>query len=59
MKQTKQIPDKAIIIKTQGQDFKIYGSNIEVLSQVTCIWNIKALSLTIQNILPMLKVFEK
>jgi hypothetical protein len=27
-----QIPEVAIIAKTQGQDFKIYGSNIKVLS---------------------------
>ena len=44
---TRQIPEVAIIVKTQGQDFKIYDSNIKVLSQVTCICNIKALSLTI------------
>jgi hypothetical protein len=24
---TRQIPEVAIIVKTQGQDFKIYGSN--------------------------------
>jgi hypothetical protein len=34
---TRQIPEVAIIVKTQGQDFKIYGSNVKVLSQVTCI----------------------
>jgi hypothetical protein len=51
---TRQIPEVAIIVKTQGQDFKIYGSNIKVLSQGTCIWNTKALSLTIQNIWPKL-----
>jgi hypothetical protein len=33
----RQIPEVAIIVKIQGQDFKIYGSNIKVLSQVTCI----------------------
>jgi hypothetical protein len=57
----RQIPEVAIIIKTQGQDFKIYGSNTKVLSQVICIWNIKALSLTmltIQNIWPMLKFLK-
>jgi hypothetical protein len=27
----------AIIVKTQGEDVKIYGSNIKVLSQITCI----------------------
>jgi hypothetical protein len=26
----RQIPEVAIIVKTQGQDFKIYGSNIKV-----------------------------
>jgi hypothetical protein len=59
---TRQIPEVAIIIKTQGQDFKIYGSNIKVLSQVTCIWNTKALhnvSLTIQKIWPMFKKWVK
>jgi hypothetical protein len=40
----------AIIVKTQGQDFKIYGSNIKGLSQVTCTWNTKAVSLAIQII---------
>jgi hypothetical protein len=34
---TRQIPEVAIITKTQGQDFKIYSSDIKVLSQVTCI----------------------
>jgi hypothetical protein len=29
---TRQIPEVAIIIKTQGQDLKIYGFNIKVLS---------------------------
>jgi hypothetical protein len=48
----------AIIVKTQGQDFKIYGSNTKVLSQVTCIWNMKALSLTIQIIWPKLKFLK-
>jgi hypothetical protein len=38
---------------------KINGSNMKVLSQVTCIWNTKALSLTIQKIWPKIKVFEK
>jgi hypothetical protein len=47
---TRQIPEVSMIVKTQGQDFKIYGSNIKVLSQGTCIWNTKALSLTIQKI---------
>jgi hypothetical protein len=32
-----------------GQDFNIYGSNRKVLSQATCIWNTKALSLPIQK----------
>jgi hypothetical protein len=32
-----QIPEVAIIVKTQGQDLKIYGSNMNVLSQVTSI----------------------
>jgi hypothetical protein len=40
------------------QDFKIYGSSIKVLSQGTCIWNTKALSLTIQN-MAKVKVFRK
>jgi hypothetical protein len=34
---TRQIPEVAIIVKTQGHDFKIYGFNINVLSQVTSI----------------------
>jgi hypothetical protein len=55
---TRQSPEVAIIVKTQGQDFKIYGCNIKVLSQVTCIWNTKTLSLTIQKILPKW-VFKK
>jgi hypothetical protein len=55
---TKQIPEVAIIVKTQVQDFKIYGSNIKVLSQVTCIGNTKALSLTIQKIWPKLKFLK-
>jgi hypothetical protein len=55
---TRQIPEVAIIVKTLDQDFKIYGSNIKVLSQVTCIWNTKALSLTIKKIWPKL-VFKK
>jgi hypothetical protein len=55
----RQIPEVAIIVNTQGQDFKIYGSNIKVLSQGTYIWNtINALSLTIQNIWQKL-VFKK
>jgi hypothetical protein len=29
---TRQIPEVAIINKTQGQDFKIYSSKIKVLS---------------------------
>jgi hypothetical protein len=37
---------------------KIYSSNIKVLSQGTCIWNSKALSLTIQNIRPKLKFLK-
>jgi hypothetical protein len=41
----RQIPEVAIIVKTQGHDVKIYDSNIKVLSQGTCIWNTKALSL--------------
>jgi hypothetical protein len=45
-----------LIVKTQGQDFKIYGSNIKVLSQVICICNTKCLSLTIQKIWPMANV---
>jgi hypothetical protein len=56
---TRQIPEVAIIVKTQGKDFKSYGSNIKVLSQGTCIWNTKALSLTIQKIWPKLKKFKK
>jgi hypothetical protein len=32
---TRQIPEVAIIVKTQGQDAKIYSSNIKVLSQGT------------------------
>jgi hypothetical protein len=55
---TRQIPEVAIIVKTHGQDFKIYGSNIKVLSQVTCIWNTKALSLTIQKIWPKSKFLK-
>jgi hypothetical protein len=58
---TRQIPEVAFIVKTQGQDFKIYGSNINVLSQVTmvtCIWNTKALSLTIQKIWPKWKLLK-
>jgi hypothetical protein len=31
----RQIPEVAIIVKTQGQDFKIIGSSTKVLSQVT------------------------
>jgi hypothetical protein len=37
---TRQIPEVAIIVKTQCQDVKIYGSNIKVLilkSKGTCI----------------------
>jgi hypothetical protein len=34
---TRQTPEVAIIVKTQGQDFKIYDSNIKVFSHVTCI----------------------
>jgi hypothetical protein len=34
---TRQIPEVAIIVKTQGQDVKLYGSNIQLLSQGTCI----------------------
>jgi hypothetical protein len=37
MPPTKKIPEVAIIVKTEGQDFEIYGSNIKVFSQVTCI----------------------
>jgi hypothetical protein len=37
MPRTRQILEVAIIVKIQGQDFKIYGSNIKVLTQVTCI----------------------
>jgi hypothetical protein len=37
MPRTKQIPEVAIVVKTQGQNFKIYGSNIKVLLQVTCM----------------------
>jgi hypothetical protein len=33
----RQIPEVAIIDKTQGQDFKIYGLNIKVLSKGTGI----------------------
>jgi hypothetical protein len=54
----RQIPEVAIIVKTQGQDFKIYGSNIKVLSQVNSIWNTKALSLTIQKIWPKWKFLK-
>ena len=46
-------------VKTQGQDFKIYGSNMKFLSQVTCIWNTKALSLIIQKDMAKVKVFKK
>jgi hypothetical protein len=35
MPHTRQIPEVTIIVKTQGQDFKIYNSNIKVLSEVT------------------------
>jgi hypothetical protein len=31
MPRTRKIPEVAIIVKTQGQDFKIFGSNIKVL----------------------------
>jgi hypothetical protein len=54
----RQIQEVAIIVKTHRQDFKIYGSNIKVLSQVTCTWNTKALSLTIQKIWPKLKFIK-
>jgi hypothetical protein len=47
---TRQIPEVGIIVKSQGQDFKIYGSNIKILSQ--------ALSLTIQTIWPKLKFLK-
>jgi hypothetical protein len=53
-----QIPEVAIIVKTQGQYFKIYAFNIKVLSQGTCIWNTKALSLTIQKIWLKLKFLK-
>jgi predicted GTPase len=53
---TRQIPEVAIIVKTQRQDVKIYSSNIKVLSQGTCIWNTKALSLTIQKSMTMANV---
>jgi hypothetical protein len=58
---TRQISEVAIIVKIQGQDFKIYGSNIKVMLQGTCIWkfrNTKALSLTIQKIWPKLKFLK-
>jgi hypothetical protein len=34
----RQIPEVIIIVKTQDQDFKIYGSNIKVLSQGTYMY---------------------
>jgi hypothetical protein len=52
----RQISEVAIIVKTQSQDFKIYSFNIKVLSQGTCIWNTKAISLTIQKMWPNLKI---
>jgi hypothetical protein len=54
----KFFPSEMGNIALKGQDFKIYGSNIKVLSQVTCIWNTKTLSLTIQKIWPMLKFLK-
>jgi hypothetical protein len=53
----RQIPEVDIVIKTQGQDFKIYGSNIKVLSQGTCM-KYKSLSFTIQKIWPKLKFLK-
>jgi hypothetical protein len=50
---TRQIPEVSIIVKTQGQDAKIYGTNIKVLSEGI------GLSLTIQKMMPMLKFLKK
>jgi hypothetical protein len=54
---TRQIV-KVAIVKIQGQDVKIQGTNRKVFTQGTCIWNTKALSITIQKIWPMLKFLK-
>jgi hypothetical protein len=49
---TRQIPEVAIIVKTQRQDFKIYGSNISVYlflsrtSNFSAIWRLSPLPVT-------------
>jgi hypothetical protein len=56
---TRQIPEVAIIVKTQGQDFKIHGSSIKVLSQVTCIWIYKSLITYHSKDMDKVQVFKK
>jgi hypothetical protein len=56
----RQIPKVAIIITTQDQskNVKIQGTNKKVLSQRPCIWNTKAILLTIQQIWTMYFKFQ-
>jgi hypothetical protein len=56
---TRPIPEVAIIVKTQGQDFKMYGSNIKVLSQVTCHMKYKSPITYHSKDMAKVKVFKK
>jgi hypothetical protein len=58
---TRQIPEVAIIVKTQGQDFKIYSSKVKYKGLVTSNMHMKFESAITYHskYMAKVKVFEK